>query len=143
MLVASLLVGCGLSVLGQSGEMTAEEQTLWLGFVIFYLIFWAVLFHKAGRAWWLAFIPFVNIYVFFDMLGWHWTGFILLLVPFVNIVAYFAVSIYIAKSFGKTEMYGFILAFFWPIMIPILALGRAEYVPPELRSDHEPMRHVF
>ena len=53
-----------------------------------------------------------------------------MLIPCVNIVVAVIVWIDVAKSFGKSELFGLGLAFLGFIFIPILGFGSAQYVGP-------------
>lgn len=108
------------------------------------------MFQKAGEAGWKAFIPYYNKFVCFKF-AWNtkvfWLFFISLLLAqcisdsanlLLQLVALagaiiFAVldaklDIRVAKSFGKTAVWG-ILLFFFPFVVSlILGYGKAEYI---------------
>lgn len=92
-------------------------------------------FRKAGRQdAWAAFVPFYNMWVYFEVAGRPgWWG-LLGLIPFVGGVAAFVVgiigSIDMAKSFGKSTGYGILLALLPFIGYPMLAFGDATYQGP-------------
>jgi hypothetical protein len=93
-------------------------------FLIFILIPLSVLFKKAGKPFWSAFIPLYNIFVFLEVIGKPWWWFILLIVPFINIVWCVWAANLFAKRFG--DGIGGTLAFiFVPyIYLPLLAIDK-------------------
>jgi hypothetical protein len=90
----------------------------------------AVLFTKAGKPGWAAFIPFYNILVLVEIVGKPFLWFVLALIPCVNIVISILLCIDLAKCFGKSAGYGLGIAFFPYIFVPLLAFGDARYLGP-------------
>lgn len=108
------------------------------------------MFQKAGEAGWKAFIPYYKNFICFKMawttkLFWPWLIALLalqmlpetesLIVTLLNI-AFLVVcttlgiklDVRLAKSFGKTKIWGVLLFFFPFIVSLILGYGKAEYV---------------
>jgi Family of unknown function (DUF5684) len=101
------------------------------------LIFWYLLyiigmwrtFEKAGQPGWAALVPFYNWYVMAKIGGGPQWWFIF--IPFLNIYFLFAVSINIAKSFGKGTGFGIGLALLPSVFYIILGFGRDNrYIGP-------------
>jgi hypothetical protein len=88
------------------------------------------MFQKAGKPGWAAIIPIYNIIVILEICGRPLWWILLMLIPCVNIVIAVIVWIDVAKSFGKSELFGLGLAFLGFIFIPILGFGSAQYVGP-------------
>lgn len=88
------------------------------------------MFQKAGKPGWAAIIPIYNIIVILEICGRPIWWILLMLIPCVNIVVAIIMWIDVAKSFGKSELFGIGLAFLGFIFIPILGFGSAQYVGP-------------
>ena len=94
---------------------------------------WKV-YTKAGWPGWAIFIPFYNAYVLLKIVGRPGWWLLLLFIPLVNFVIGLIVYIDLAKSFGKGTVFGLGLFFLYPIFVPILGFGDAEYVGPAAAS---------
>ncbi len=92
--------------------------------------FWK-LFVKAGKPGWAAIIPIYNVIVMLEIAGKPIWWIILFLIPCVNIIVSLLVLIALAKSFGKSEVFGIGLWLLGFIFFPILAFGDARYVGPK------------
>ena len=85
-------------------------------------------FVKAGQPGWAAIIPIYNIYIMLKIIGRPGWWLILFFIPFVNMAIALIVSIDLAKSFGKTAVWGIILLFFFnAIGYLLLGFGDATY----------------
>lgn len=91
--------------------------------------FWKV-FSKAGQPGWFSLIPIFNVFILLKIVGRPWWWLILLLIPIVNFIIMIVVSIDVAKSFGKSLLFGIGLAFLSPIFYCILGFGDAQYRGP-------------
>jgi len=91
--------------------------------------FWKV-FEKAGQPGWAAIVPIYNIYILTKIAGRPWWWLLLLLIPIVSIVIAIIIALDIAKSFGKSPLFGVGLALLSPIFYPILGFGPAQYQGP-------------
>lgn len=83
---------------------------------------------KAGKKWWSFFIPFYNMYVFFDAAlgsGWY---FLLSFVPIVGLVVSLMATYKLAKRFNKS---GWLMLFFPYIMIPVIAFSKNAFYTQE------------
>lgn len=87
-------------------------------------------FEKAGKPGWAAIIPIYNIIVILEIAGKPLWWIILFLIPCVNIIVSLLVFIALAKSFGKSEVFGIGLWLFGFICFPILGFGDAKYIGP-------------
>lgn len=90
---------------------------------------WKV-FEKAGKPGWAAIIPIYNAIVLLEIVGRPIWWIILLLIPCVNIIISLIISIDLAKSFGKSEVFGVGLWLLGFIFIPMLGFGSDRYVGP-------------
>ena len=88
------------------------------------------IYTKAGQPGWAAIIPFYNIYVLLKIIGRPGWWLLLLFVPLVNFFVMLIIYIDLAKSFGKSTLFGLGLLFLNIIFIPILGFGDAEYRGP-------------
>ncbi len=88
------------------------------------------IYEKAGQAGWISLIPILNVFGALKIIGkpFWWVVFY---IPPLTPVAHFVVSILIARSFGKSALFGvgmFFLPFFF---VPALGLGDARYLGPD------------
>jgi hypothetical protein len=88
------------------------------------------MFEKAGKPGWAAIIPIYNAIVLLEIVGRPIWWIILMLIPCVNIIIAVVVSIDLAKSFGKSELFGIGIWLLGFIFIPILGFGSDRYVGP-------------
>lgn len=102
-----------------------------LALIILIIVAWWKVFSKAGKPGWASIIPFYNLFVLLDIAGKPWWWFFLFFVPCLNIVFTILLMISVAKSFGKSALFGIGLTFLGFIFFPILAFGDAEYVGPQ------------
>ncbi|MDX1429464.1 MAG: DUF5684 domain-containing protein [Rhodothermales bacterium] len=90
---------------------------------------WRV-YEKAGQPGWAALIPVYNMYVILNIVGRPAWWLILLFVPIINVVIWVIVYADLAKSFGKSPLFGLGLMMLNMIFFPILAFGEARYHGP-------------
>ncbi|MBW4060984.1 hypothetical protein HJC99_00175 [Candidatus Saccharibacteria bacterium] len=108
---------------------------MWLAFFIVGIIaivgLWKI-FTKAGNPGWAAIIPIYNTYILLEIVGRPaWSLLILLFIPFVNLVLFIILALDLAKSFGKSAVFGvFGLIIFPYIGSLILGFGPAIYQGP-------------
>jgi hypothetical protein len=89
------------------------------------------IFTKAGKPGWAILVPFYNVLVLLEIIGKPWWWLILIMfVPFANFVFGIWALNLLVKSFGKDEGFTVGIIFLFPIFIPILGLGDAEYKGP-------------
>ncbi|MCW3842483.1 DUF5684 domain-containing protein [Micromonospora yasonensis] len=91
---------------------------------------WKV-FTKAGQPGWAAIIPFYNYYVLVRIAGRPGWWFLLALIPIVNVVISLVVAIDLARSYGRSEVFGVVgLWLFSVIGFLILGFGSSRYQGP-------------
>lgn len=94
------------------------------------------IFSKANEAGWKAIIPIYNIVVLLKIIGRPWWWILVLPIPVLGLVLQVIVGLDLAKSFGKSEVFGiFGLCLFIYIGFPILGFGSAKYVGPSGKSS--------
>jgi hypothetical protein len=77
-------------------------QSLLLALVL-YLLFtapWCPVFAKAGKRWWVALLPVINLLVIMRIAARPWWWALLLLVPLVGIGVWTVVCLDVAERFG-------------------------------------------
>lgn len=99
---------------------------------------WRV-FRKAGQPGWAAIVPIYNTIVLLRIVGRPWYWLLLMLIPFVNIVFLLATFADLAKSFGKSSLFGACLVVFSYVCIPILGFGDAVYLGPAGATGDQPL----
>jgi len=90
---------------------------------------WKV-FAKAGQPGWFAIIPIFNLYIMLKIVGRPWWWLILFIIPIVGLIVAIVVSVDLAKSFGKSVLFGIGLALLGFIFYPVLGFGQAQYQGP-------------
>jgi hypothetical protein len=104
---------------------------LWLVLLVAYVIAGWKIFQKAKKPGWAAIIPVYNIYVLLQVAGLPGWWVILFFIPFINIVISLLFAIALAKSFGKSEVYGIVaLWLFSFIGMLMLGFSNAKYIGP-------------
>ncbi len=89
------------------------------------------IFEKAGEAGWMSIVPIFNTIVLLKIAGKEWWWVLLLFIPLVNIVVILLVALALAKSFGKSSVFGVVALFFFSIIgYLILGFGSASYIGP-------------
>ena len=142
---AELALGAGM--VGVIMTLIAISRVVWF-FVS--AIGYYKMFQKAGKAGWKAFIPLYKDFICF---GFAWktsvfwpyligtiliyvlpgsdsliTGLLTLACAVVCLVLDIKLDIRVAKSFGKTKLWGVLLFFFPFIVSLVLGFGKAEYI---------------
>jgi len=106
---------------------------------LFFALVWTVaiiaglwkMFEKAGEPGWAAIVPFYNIYVMLKVAGRPAWWLILFFVPFVSIIFAIIVALDLAKVFGQSAVFGFVLNFLlMGLGYIILGFGSAQYQRP-------------
>ena len=123
------------ALLVQSETTNPGQGPFGTGFMLLVLA-WSVLmivanwkmFEKAGQPGWAVLIPIYNVYVLLKIVGRPGWWLLLYLIPVVNFIIAIIVAIDLAKSFGKSAIFGFFLNFlFVGIGCLILGFGDARY----------------
>ncbi len=85
---------------------------------------------KAGQPGWVGIVPVLNILGLLKMVGRPYWMALLLLIPFVNVAFLLLLSLWVAKSFGKSGLFGLGLFFLAPLFVFLLGFGSAQYQGP-------------
>lgn len=89
------------------------------------------LFTKANKPGWAAIIPFYNIIVMLEIIGRPLWWFVCMFIPFVSIWFSIVLALDLAKSYGKSTLYGVLLILLPIVGFPLLAFGKdTHYVGP-------------
>ena len=103
------------------------------GFLLFVgIIGGAKLFAKAGKPWYAAMIPILNVAIVLQIVGRPVSHLAYFLIPFYNVYFFFKLHIELAQSFGKTSSLEYVLVCIFNVFY-LLNLGLAyneEYVGP-------------
>lgn len=121
--------GGGSGTAGAIGGLIAF--VLWLSIVVLVIAGWWKTFAKAGQPGWAAIIPIFNFFILCKIAGKPWWWLLLFLIPIVNFVIAILLALAVAKSFGKSALFGLGLAFLAPIFYCILGFGSAQYQGPQ------------
>lgn len=94
--------------------------------VLIYASYWKI-FNKAGEAGWKCLIPIYNVVVMCQIakISPWWT--LVSFIPYVSVIFSIYFSIRLSKVFGGGTSFALGLLFLFPIFLPILAFGDAEY----------------
>jgi hypothetical protein len=91
---------------------------------------WKV-FEKAGQPGWAVLIPIYNLWILLKIVGRPGWWLLLYLIPLVNVVIAIIIAIDVAKAFGQSAAFGFILIFLLGgIGYLILGFGNYRYLGP-------------
>lgn len=108
---------------------------VWLVVIVIAIIALWKLFTKAGQPGWKAIIPIYNMWVLCEIAGRPGWWALTVLIPFVGSIIFFVLSIIVsldlAKSFGKSPVFGIVGLWLFSIVgYLILGFGDAKYVGP-------------
>lgn len=118
-------------VLQNSGNLIAATfggmaLLFWMAIAIVVIVGGWKVFEKAGQPGWAILIPIYNLYVMLHIAGRPGWWLILYLIPLVNLIIMIVVAIDIAKAFGQSAAFGFVLLFLL-CGIGYLILGFGDY----------------
>lgn len=130
-----------LTLLAQVGSEVAETEVvvqdadpislvILLAVAILSIVAGWKVYSKGGKPGWACLVPIYNVIAMLQIAGRPVWWIILLLIPIVNVVIIFLLSLDLAKSFGKSALFGVGLFFLGFIFYPILAFSDAEYQGP-------------
>ncbi|MCB9498614.1 MAG: hypothetical protein H6687_01850 [Bacillales bacterium] len=85
------------------------------------------IFKKANEHWWLALIPFANVYTLYKIVRGNGWKFLLLLIPIFGQIYAIITQFKLAKAFGKGVGFGLGLFLLCPIFMLILAFDQSKY----------------
>jgi uncharacterized protein DUF5684 len=80
-------------------------------------------FERAGEPGWAVIVPVYNLYVLMKVAQVSALWMVAMLIPLINVVGAFAVSVGVAKRFGKSSGFGIGLALLPFVFYPMLAWG--------------------
>lgn len=113
------------------GAMFAIYMFVWLAVAVIAIIAMWKIFTKAGQAGWKSIIPFYNMYVLLQIVGRPGWWLLLFFVPIANIVVSVIVALDLAKSFGRSELFGIVGLFLFSLIgYLMLAFGKDTYRGP-------------
>jgi hypothetical protein len=117
-----------------ASSSSGSSSGVLFGFVLLgYLLYCfplALVFKKAGKQPWAAFIPIYNIFVLCELVGRPGWWVILFFIPIVGFVIAIIVLYDLARSFGYGVGFTIGLVLLEWIFLFILALNKAEYRGP-------------
>jgi len=87
------------------------------------------LFSKAKKPGWAALIPFYNLVVLTQISGRSGLFSLTYVIPFVNFVTISMTYYSLGRRFGKGPLFSLGMIFLSPLLLPVLAFGKAEYQP--------------
>ena len=127
--LAVLLQNDGSSAVG--AVFSGVAMLFWLAVLVVVVIGGWKVFEKAGHPGWAILIPIYNLYILLQIAGRPWWWLLLYLIPLVNIVIAIIVAIDVAKAFGQSAVFGFVLIFLLcGIGYLILGFGNYRYQGP-------------
>ncbi len=91
-------------------------------------------FEKAGRSGWTCLIPIYSHIVMLQIAGRPAWWLLLMMIPGVGIIFFVLSMIDLARAFEQDVMFGLGLAFLGFIFFPILGLGNAKYIGPQIEE---------
>ena len=98
-------------------------------FIITLVSVWRM-FEKAGQSGWVGLVPFLNVFGLLKMAGKPFWWAVLYLVPVLNVIVHVVVSVSVARSFGKSALFGLLMAIplATPFFVMSLGMGEARYL---------------
>ena len=120
-------------------DYSSQSPTLLVGSLLYIVFLLAIIilmitslwkiFTKAGRPGWKSIIPFYNFYILLKISGRPGWWMLFFLVPFGGIIVSFILSVDLAKSFGKSTVFGIVLLGLLPLIgYPMLGFGKSTYI---------------
>jgi len=132
-----------ISMLSMQGAMPNPLRMLFSGPLLLFFVaiivvliagFWKM-FEKAGQPGWAAIIPIYNVYILLKIVGRPGWWLILFFIPLVNLVINIIVAIDVAKVFGQSAVFGFVLNFLLGgIGYVILGFGNYRYLGAQTQA---------
>ncbi len=105
---------------------------IFLGLTILMIVSYWKVFQKAGKQGWEAIVPIYNLIVLMQISKTPLWMLVLVFIPIINFIGapivMIAISLNMAKVFGKDTVFGILLIIFPYIMYPILAFGPDQYI---------------
>ncbi len=113
----------------------AITASLFANYLVFFGVAMWKIFRKAGYQGWEFFVPFYGQYCLTKMIfgkGWMW---VFLFIPGINTFLLMIWFYHLARVFGKEVGFSIATAFFWPVMILIIAFGESEFITNKNHFD--------
>jgi uncharacterized membrane protein YhaH (DUF805 family) len=102
--------------------------------VVFIAAMWRI-FTKAGQPGWASIIPIYNTYILLKIAGRPGWWLVLFFIPFINIIVFLLVAIDLARSFGRSSLFGVVMLWLLSaIGLLMLGFGGSRYVGPAATS---------
>lgn len=100
-----------------------------VAFVLSCVAAWRM-YEKAGQRGWIAFIPILNLLGLLKMIGKPFWFAFLYLIPVVNVLVHVIVSVELARSFGRSALFGLVMAIpaCTPFCLAYLGLSDVRYL---------------
>lgn len=116
---------------------------VFLALFIFIIVANWKMFQKAGKPGWASIVPFYNMIVLLEIIGYKWYYIFLFFASMIPIVGQIIVilftitySIKLAKSFGQEVGFGIGLWLVNPVFVGIIAFNKEiKYVGPAVNGD--------
>lgn len=106
---------------------------IWLAVAVVAIIAMWKIFVKAGQEGWKAIIPIYNIYVLLKIVGRPDWWLLLYFIPVANFVVAILVCIDLARSFGKSDVFGVVGLFIFSLIgLCMLGFGKDKYIGPSV-----------
>jgi len=127
-----------------SGNAMGTMMLFWLAIAVIIVIGGWKVFEKAGQPGWAILIPFFNAYILLKIAGRPGWWLVLYFIPLVNVVIAIVVAVDIAKAFGQSALFGFLLLFLLGgVGFLILGFGNYRYLgppnaPPTVAASGQP-----
>jgi hypothetical protein len=107
----------------------AAASVATVGLYLLYSAPWCGVFAKAGKRWWVALVPVLNLLVLMRIAGRRWWWGLLLFVPLVGVAVWTVVCLDMAESFGHGIPLAVGLVFVPFVCATWLWLGPSSYAP--------------
>ncbi len=108
--------------------MTAQSVAFGLVVYLLYAGPWCFVFAKAGKRWWVALLPVINLLVIIKIAARPWWWVLLLFVPVVGIAVWTVICLDVAERFGHGIPVAVGLVFLPFVLAIWLGLGPDAYV---------------
>lgn len=97
--------------------------------VVLYYATMCRLYHKAGRPWWMALVPYLQYYVMADIATQkNIIWFLLAIFPPTSLISWAYMMFQLPKRFGKSNAFAVLNVVLGVFILPFVAFGSAEYL---------------
>lgn len=98
----------------------------------------AKIFSKAGYDWWVALVPFYNIWIANKIINKSFWWFVYMLIPFINVFVIILIFIEFSKCFSHRSLgYQILVALFPWVMLPLMGFGKDVYTNPKDAPEYK------